>query len=129
MRADSLAPTTAAAPAPPGRLALWAGLLAAPVAFLFNLQTMYILVTMTCRSARPWLQLSGAATLLLAVAGGVLAWRNWRRSGVSWPGQGGDALARSRFMAALGLFASVLFSLVIIAQWMVTWVLGPCAGD
>lgn len=108
---------------------LWAGLLAAPVAFLLNLQTMYILVTLTCGTARPWLQLSAAVTLLLAIGGGALAWRNWKRCGAWWPGQGGDALARSRFMAALGLFASVLFSLVILAQWMVTWVLGPCAGN
>lgn len=108
---------------------LWAGLPAAPVAFLLNLQTMYILVTLTCGTARPWLQLSAALTLLLAIGGGALAWRNWKRCGAWWPGQGGDALARSRFMAALGLFASVLFSLVILAQWMVTWVLGPCAGD
>jgi hypothetical protein len=111
---------------PRGKLSLWTGLLAAPIAFLLNLQAMYMLVTLTCDAAGPWLHVSARVTFALAAAGGWVAWRDWRRTGARWPGQGGDAIARSRFLAALGVLGSALFALVIVAQWLATWFLGPC---
>lgn len=109
-----------------GLLSLWAGVLAAPTAFLLNLQVGYLLATVECRSATPWLHLSSLLMLLLALGGGALAWRDWRRSGGEWPGDGGSVVARSRFLSVLGMLGSALFALVILAQWLPVLFLGPC---
>lgn len=109
-----------------GLLSLWGGVMLAPAAFLLNLQITYAVVTLNCSDAEPWLHLSSLATLLLALGGGWLAWREWRRTGEGWPGDGEGAVPRSRFLAVLGLLSSSLFALVILAQWLPVLVLGPC---
>lgn len=110
----------------PGPISLWTGVLAAPAAFLLNLGVSYLLVTLGCETATPWLHLSSLVAFLLAAGGGSLAWRDWRRSGREWPGDGGSVLARSRFLAVLGLMTSALFTLLVLAQWLAVPFLGPC---
>lgn len=110
-----------------GLLSLWGGVLLAPAAFLLNLQITYAVVTLNCMGARPWLHLSSLATLLLALGGGWLAWREWRRTGEGWPGDAEGAVPRSRFLAMLGLLTSSLFALVVLAQWVPVLFLGPCS--
>jgi hypothetical protein len=65
-------------------------------------------------------------TLLLALSGGLVAWREWKRTGREWPSEELGAIPRSRFMVALGLLASALFSLVILAQWAASFFFNPC---
>lgn len=113
----------------PGLLRLWGGLLAGPTAFLSNLQINYMLATLACDDAVPWLHLTALATLALAGGGGALAWHEWRRTGGEWPGEAEGPVPRSRFMAMLGLLTSALFALVIVAQWIPVFILGPCAGS
>jgi hypothetical protein len=74
------------------------------------------------------LHLLSLATLALAVAGGVVAWREWRRAGREWPGEGPGTLPRSRFIAVLGLLGAPLFALTIVAQWVANLFLNPCMG-
>lgn len=74
------------------------------------------------------LHLVTLATLALAVAGGLVAWRDWRRSGGEWPGEEGSVLARSRFMGVLGLLTSAFFALVIVAEWAAKLFLDPCVA-
>ena len=106
---------------------LWAGLLLAPVAFLINLEIAYALVPPAC-SAHNLLpvHLTHLACLLLALVGLLTAWRSWSTVGTSWPGDAGDPLARSRFMAGIGLLVSAMFLLVIVTQWIPSFVLDPC---
>ena len=111
---------------PPEIRALWAGVLLAPLAFLLNLQIVYTLVTLDCGRVTPWLHVSELAMLALAVGGGGLAWREWRRAGEERAGDEGGPLARSRFLAVLGMLTSALFVLAILAQWLPILVLGPC---
>jgi hypothetical protein len=107
--------------------ALWAGLLFPPIAFLLDLETAYALVPTAC-SARNVLpvHLVHLGCFLLAVFGGLIAWRWWRLTGATWPGEEGGPLARSRFMAGLGMLLSGLFALLIIAMWIPSFVLDPC---
>ena len=107
--------------------ALWAGLLLAPVAFLVNLEVAYAFVPTAC-SARNELpvHLTHLACLLATLFGLLTAWRSWRLTGATWPGEQGDPLARSRFMAGTGLLVSGMFLLVIVAQWIPSLVLDPC---
>jgi hypothetical protein len=108
-------------------LSLWTGMLAAPFAFLLNLQISYMLVPWVCVTGQLfWLHLAGALTLLLALAGGFLAWRNWKKSGQEWRSHERSVESRSRFMAILGLMMSGLFSLIILAQWIANLIIGPC---
>lgn len=106
----------------PGRLSrgrLWFGALAAPVAWSLHLLVSYGFVGPACAAG------SGAlihlATLALAaasVAGGVVAYRIWRRDGRT------DG---ERFLGGGGLLFSGLFFFAILMAWYPSLVLGPCA--
>ena len=107
--------------------ALWIGLLLAPAAFLLNLELAYAVVPKACSSASQLpMHLVHLICFALALLGVVTAWRMWRAGGEIWPGGAGGRVARSRFMAGVGLLTSLLFALVIVAQWIPSFVLGPC---
>src|ERR1051325_345753 len=114
--------------APPSNaLALWAGILAGPVAWLLQMQGGYTLVPWACANGHVFvLHLVTLVGLLIAAAGALIAWRDWRRFGKQWPkGKGGPHMRR-RFMAVLGLLTSVMFFLVILAQGIPSFILKPC---
>jgi hypothetical protein len=107
--------------------ALWIGLLLAPMAFLINLEVAYALVPTACSSHNELaVHLVHLACLLLTLYGLLTAWRSWKASGATWPGEQGEPLARSQFMAGTGLLVSTIFVLVIVAQWIPSFVLDPC---
>jgi hypothetical protein len=107
--------------------ALWIGLLVAPAAFLLNLEVSYALVPTACSSRNHLLtHVVHLVCLLLVVFGGLTAWRCWKATGETWPAGEGGPLARSRFMAGLGWLTSALFALVILAQWIPSFILDPC---
>ena len=107
--------------------ALWAGVLAGPLAALTQLQVNYALVLWACGAGREWaLHVVSLLTLLVTVAAGLLSWRNWRRAGASWEDGGAGIVPRSRFMAVVGLLISVLTALVVVAQWIAIFVYDPC---
>ncbi|HEX8211558.1 MAG TPA: hypothetical protein VF584_15405 [Longimicrobium sp.] len=109
--------------------ALWFAVLAGPVAWMLGLNVQYSLVRLECENGGVLpLHLVSLATFAIAAAGGVVAWREWRRAGGVWPGEGPGAIPRSRFMAAMGLLGSPLFALAILAQWVASWFLNPCMG-
>jgi hypothetical protein len=108
-------------------VALWVGVLAPPLAWLFMLQANYSAVTSNCQRARPPL-LWGLmlASLVLLGVGARAAWGSWkalRGEPASLESQGAG---RARFMALFGLMASALFALVILATSISTFILDPC---
>jgi hypothetical protein len=107
--------------------ALWAGLLLPPVAFLANLEIAYALVPAACASRDPLpLHLVNAVWLVVAIVGGLIAWRTWDAVGRRWP-DGEDApVGRSRFLAGIAVLLSGLCVLVIVAQWIAVFLLDPC---
>jgi Ca2+/H+ antiporter len=106
---------------------LWAGLLVAPVAFLFNLQTNYTLTQKLCPGGRMvFLHIMSLFFLLVTTAGGLIAWRNRERAGRARPNEAGDKTARNRFLGTVGLMMSVLSFLLIIAQWIPQFIFNPC---
>ena len=112
----------------PRRMAwLWFALLAGPLAWMLGLNAEYGLVRVACdKNSLVGLHLVSVATLLLALAGGRVSWREWKLAGREWPGEEGGPVGRSRFMAALGLMGSALFALTIVAQWVANLFLHPC---
>lgn len=109
--------------------ALWFALLGPPVAWMLGLNAEYSLVRVACaKHSMLYLHAVSLLTLLLALAGGWMARREWKRAGGQWPGEEPGALGRSRFMAAMGMLGGALFSLAILTQWVTTLVLNPCMG-
>lgn len=111
----------------PSPLALWTGVLLAPLAVMGNIQAGYSLAPLVCESwPRSMAHLVTAMMLLLAVAAGLLARRNWMSSGRDWPADSGTPVERSRFLGALGVLFSALCVLLILAQWLGIVMLRPC---
>ncbi len=107
--------------------ALWAGLLAGPLAALLQLEANYALVLHACRTGDEfWLHVVSVVALALTVAGGLLSWRNWRSAGAEWEDEGAGVRPRSSFMAAVGIMINALLALVVVAQWIPIFVYGPC---
>jgi hypothetical protein len=108
--------------------ALWAGILAPPLAMLSQLQINYALVLWACGGpGREWvLHLVALLALAVTVLGGLLSWRNWRMTGAGFEDEGAGVIPRSRFMAVVGILLGVLLSLVVIAQWIPIFIYGPC---
>jgi hypothetical protein len=106
---------------------LWAGVWAGPVAWALSQQVAYLFVTLDCSYARQ-LMLSPVMLLaLLLAAGGVfISWRNWQQAGKHWPGEAGDAVTRSRFLAVLGLLFSGFSLLLIVAHWLPVFFYRQC---
>jgi hypothetical protein len=107
--------------------ALWTGVLLPPIAFLINLEVAYALVPKACASRNTLvLHLVHLVCLGLVLLGGLIAWHCWKVTGAEWPGEGGGPLARSRFMAGIGVLMSGFVALVIVADWIPSFMLNPC---
>src|SRR4051812_45535055 len=112
---------------PTNAMRLWAGILAGPIAWFLQMQVSYALVPWACATGHLIvLHLLTLGGLLIAAAGALTAWREWQRLGREWPKGAGGPQARSRFMAVLGLLASIMFFLVILAQGIPSFLLNPC---
>ena len=111
-----------------GLFALWACVLVGPAVWLVQFQTNYTLVSLTCNHGGKWaLHAVSVVALLLTAGAGLLAWGNWRDvGGDARRNEGAGVVPRSRFMSVLGLLVSGMFFLVILAQWIASWVFGPC---
>jgi hypothetical protein len=98
-----------------------------PLAFLINLEVAYALVPTACsgRNLLP-VHLVHLISLVLAIVGGLTALRHWRLSGATWPGGAGGRLSRTQFMSGVGMLLGLLFALVIVAQWIPSFILDPC---
>lgn len=112
---------------PESELLQWVGLLLPPLAWSVALEVLYLLTDYGCATTN-FLpnHIVSAGALVLSLLGGFIAWTNWQRSGGEWPSDASGPIPRSRFMAALGLLTSALFSALIIAQWLPTILGVPC---
>jgi hypothetical protein len=105
----------------------WAVLLAPAIVWAIQFQASYTLVWYLCthggRLAILFVALSAAA---IAAASGLVALSTWRRAGASWPGPGGDAETRTRFMSVLAVLTSSIFTALILLQGLASLVFRPC---
>lgn len=110
-----------------GIAALWFAVLAGPLAWMLGLNAEYGLVRVACaKQSMLYLHAVSLLTLLLALSGGWVAWREWNRTGRQGPGEDGGTLPRSRMMVVMGLMASALFALAILTQWTASLFFNPC---
>jgi hypothetical protein len=98
------------------------GLLLTPLLALAHLTVAYALVAPACARHNVWLLNSVAMTFLVAaLLATYSAWLNTRSNPRS-----GRAVPRAAFFAWVGTFTGILFTAVIITQWLTVWVLSPC---
>jgi hypothetical protein len=66
------------------------------------------------------------AALALAALGGAVALAMWRRSGSDWPMDAAGPAERTKLFATLGLGGAVFFLLLILIQWIPSFMFNPC---
>jgi len=106
---------------------VWPGLLLAPMVTLLNLSLTYALVLPSCATQTRWM-LHGvtAACLLITVLSTLAGVPALRTTRVERAEDAGTARVRLHFLAQVAVLLGALSSLVIVAQWVPSWVLPPC---
>jgi hypothetical protein len=106
---------------------IWTGLLVPPIAWAFQMQANYVLVSATCQQGSRWpLYLVTLLALLITLAAGFGSWRARARVNGSYSDDGGSPSSVAGFMAVLGVMTSALFFLVIIAQAVPSFIFHGC---
>lgn len=101
---------------------LWYAMLGPPLLTLLNLQLSYSITPLACRAgSQLGMHVMTAILLALVIVAGVGAAMRLRRNWIE-----DTVLSRPAFMAMLGILESVLFSTVIIAQWLPHAFLSAC---
>ena len=113
----------------PGRelLAIWTGVVGAPLVFLAHLQIAYMLVPVDCRlETRLFAHSAAVVAIVLAAAAGLLGVRTWRNRGEQWPDTSASIVSRDRFLGAVGTMLAALILVALVAQWIPVFFIGPC---
>ena len=111
----------------PAPRAQWVGLFLAPAAFFAHLQIRYVLVPWACATnGQLWIHVVDVLALVLALLGAFAGWRTWERAGREEPSEAGGAVPRTRMMGVTGLATSLMFALVLLAQWVTNFFFSPC---
>lgn len=101
-----------------GKLTRWVGLLLAPIAWSLHLLVAYGLVPISCPiGSNLLIHVATVLTLVLALVGGVFAYRTWKLA---------DASDGTRFMGIAGLLMTGIFIAATVAEWYPAFSLGPC---
>jgi hypothetical protein len=109
-------------------LALWFGMLGGPAAGFLNVLFNYPAAERACVvGSSALIHALTLAFLLLALLAGAISWRLSRRAG-RWPDNAGGMLARSRFMATVGILTSAIAVVAIVMQWIPVFFIGACQG-
>ena len=108
---------------------LWAGILAGPIAWAFDLTASYAITKWVCLTNHWWWFHAITIVSVAIVAGGAaLSWIALRRTAHDEPTDGGGPRQRAHFMAILGLTSGALFGLTIVAAVIPRWVLDACSS-
>lgn len=120
-----------------GKLSLWFGIVAAPLAWLTDQILDYAAASHLCagksaeaavslmRASSPWFLFCTGTSFLIALVSCWIAYRNWRATRHEQPGSGHHLLesgeGRTRFLAMCGMLTSVSFALAFLftAAYMV----------
>jgi hypothetical protein len=113
--------------APSRDLGLWFSVLAGPFAWALTEQLSYMLAPTACWTGRQViLHLVPLTTLLIVLAGALVARGRWRREPEGSTEKGPPEDSRVRFMAISGFWLCVAFALAILAESVPALVLRVC---
>jgi hypothetical protein len=110
-----------------GLAKLWFAFLAAPLAWLIDLEASYAAVQWACAHDRRSVlfAIPSAALAVIAVAA-WLCWSAWNDLSREGGFDGGSVEDRSGFLALLGLMMSATFALLVITTFAARYLLSPC---
>jgi len=109
-------------------LLLWFAMLGGPAAGFFPILVNYPAVDRACVTGNTLvLHLLTIGFIATAALAGLTSWRLRGRAG-RWPDNAGGLLARSRFMATVGLFTSAVAIVAMVMQWIPLFFIGACHG-
>ena len=111
-----------------GRLRLWLALSAGALGWSAHLLVSYALLPLACATGLAWM-LHGVtlATLLLAVAGGVVSYRAWKRDrDREGPSPSGRSAGYQQYMGLCGALLNALFGFAILLEGLPVAFLSPC---
>lgn len=109
-------------------VALWFAVLGGPAAGLANVLVSYPAVDRACvNDSGLILHVLTLFFLLVALGAGATGWRLRERIG-DGPSTAAGMLARSRFMATLGILTAAISIFGIILQWIPIFFIGACHG-
>jgi hypothetical protein len=105
----------------------WAGVLGPPILWAVRFGASYALVPLICAAGLTWLpHVITAASLVILGFMGWTAWGFWRGARGAPPAGTSELVRRTRFMGLLGMLSAVLFTVVIIAEWLASVMVDPC---
>jgi hypothetical protein len=105
----------------------WIGLLLPAMAFFGHLEGAYVLVPWACTTGQEiWIHVTGIVSTVASALGTWAAWRTWVRAGRDVPGEGSGSLPRTRFLGAVGVGMGVIFTLILLMQWLAAFFIGVC---
>jgi hypothetical protein len=108
-------------------LLLWLGFFGGPLIWLLSFGARWSLSGWVCAFRwKPALFVIAGVAIAISAGSGVLSWTEWQRVGRELPGEAGGAVARSRYVALLGVVLSAFAILLIVAQTIPEVVLGAC---
>jgi len=114
---------------PPSKVLVWSALLFGPAAWAMQLQAVYFFTQLLCegRAARIVLHSICAGCLALSLVGLAMGLIGWRATGGAMPSETDrEAIAHARLLSVEGILTRLLFSVVIIAQWLAVVFVPPC---
>ena len=112
--------------------ALWAGLLAGPLAWLTLLEVNYLFAYVACEAQRTWfMHAASLAALVIVALAGVAAWRASHGEMTAGetltdPLSDETRIQRSRWMSLAGTVSCIWFIVVILAMEVPIVVLKEC---
>lgn len=109
-------------------LVLWTGFFAGPLIWMLSFGARWSLSGWVCafQHWKPALFVISAVSVLIIAGSGALTWSEWQRIGREMPGETGGAVARSRYLALMGVVLCVFSILLVIAQSIPEVILGVC---
>jgi hypothetical protein len=106
---------------------LWWAILIGPVAWIIDQGLSYSIDQHACSTGKFYLlHIITAASLVLALTGVLVGWRQLRRTPAGANEDGGTPRDRSWFMAWLGILLSLEFVIVVVAMAVPKILLSPC---
>ena len=107
---------------------LWAGVIGAPVVWAVQMQTGYSLGPWLCKSQAYYvIHIITILCVALTLGAAWLSYRQWKQTGGESPDEtDGGAVARRRFLGALGVITSLMFTMLIVAQGLASFFYDAC---